>query len=205
MTKKSPEVLQAVLDHIASGVVPFTKAAGMADVRPGTFWHWLRQEDDPSLIVSWRGASMQFSDAVKAARREALDGRRADPPDNVVHHYHHVEVHLIDDRAVSGKSPPMISPTKRDRIAEADIDLDDMLGPEPAIVADEREPEAQVVPDNPAPLAFDDFPEREPRTELERFLFGQLAAARAKKATNPSQSSSATEGHSAGSAEPLTG
>jgi hypothetical protein len=181
--KKTPETMLAICESIASGVVPFTRAAAQHDVKPRTFFLWLADEN---LTVD----GVPFGDAVKAARRQALGVTHQSSSTREVHHYHHHDVHVFVDHA---------APIVAEIAPEHDAELDEMLNgrtPSAPVVA-EIAPEPERIPDKiaePAPLAIDAAPARPPRSPLEADLFARLAAARAKNVPRADDGSGQTEG-----------
>lgn len=190
MTKKSPETLLAILDTLASGTVVYSDAAVACGVRPNTFWHWIRASQlgrDPDLFVEYLGERMAFHHAVEAARQIALHDTRA----------------RTEKRSQQYLGEPVFFRYIPEGEPVADeIDLDDLLGPEPVpaepvaeVIPDEPaapvipdEPEPKVIPGNrAAPVAFDEAPRRAPRSPLEADLLRRLAAARAKNQPQPQE------------------
>jgi len=206
MTKKTPETLLAVLDTLASGNVVYSDAAVACGVRPNTFWHWMRASQlnrDPDLIVPYLSEAMPFYRAVEAARQIALHDTRARTEKRSQKYLGEpVFFRDIPEFDTVRDAEPRISP---------DIDLDDLLGPDP--VADRVPDKPDIIPDKmprgiarsepdrvtdniAAPVAVDASPAREPRNDLERDLFARLAAARAKNAPPGQGGAGQTQGPS---------
>lgn len=217
MGKKRPEIMRAICESIADGVKPLD-ATLLAGLSERAFFNWLRQSKenatDPALIVDWEGSAVSFASAVQAARDIAAN-RGAKSPSasgaNVVHHYHHFVFETASAptpsaaRQITPKAEP-VAPVAAS--PSGDAELDEMLRLEPAPVAEPEvipdEPEPEVIPDKPeppaVPLAFDEPPNRPPRSALERDLLARLAAARAKNAPGPGKDTGQPEGGSVDSA-----
>lgn len=201
MTKKTPETLLAILDTLASGNVVYSDAAKANGVQPNTFWHWMRASQlsrDPDLIVPYLGELMPFHVAVEAARQVALHDTRARTEKRTMN-YLSEPVFFRDIPAFDSVADPA------PRVADDEIDLDELLGPEPVAVAvAEVVPDkiaAPVIPDKPgvipgnraAPVTVDQTPNRAPRNALEADLFARLAAARLKNTPRADEEAGQTE------------
>jgi hypothetical protein len=215
MTKKSPETLLAILDTLASGNVVYSDAAKANGVGVNTFWHWMRASQlnrDPDLIVPYIGERMPFHVAVEAARQIALHDTRARTEKRSMS-YMGEPVFFRDIPAFEPVLAPG-EPEEAPRVdAGADIDLDDLLGPEPIAPVREEvatpEPVAEVIPDEVEPVIAlapvrdsraDLFapPNRAPRSPLEADLMARLAAARLKNAPQTDDGTGQPERPSAG-------
>lgn len=211
MTKKTPETLLAILDTLASGNVVYSDAAKANGVKPNTFWHWMRASQlsrDPDLIVPYLGEAMPFHVAVEAARQIALHDTRARTEKRTKNYLGEPtffrDIPAFDPVAEIAPRDVVAEP-ERPSVAEPDIDLDELLGPEPTPVddaeivpdklADPVVPDKPgVIPDNRSPIAFDEAPRHAARSPLEADLLARLAAARAKNASRTDDGTTQTEG-----------
>lgn len=215
MTKKSPETLAAILDTLASDVgTTYADAARSQGCGVNSFWHWVRASQlGRGPVVAFLGEAMPFFRAVECARRIAIANERAKIERRT----------LTYQPATFFEGVPefeaVAEPVRR--VAELDIDLDDLLGPEPVAAATSAEPAvpgedqppeppiAEVVPDEPAPPVIPDSPavipdNREaPRgalvdaipkklSPLQEDLLAQLAALRAKNAARTAEATGGT-------------
>ena len=215
--KKTPQVLQAICQSIADGAKPLD-AALLNDVSARAFFLWLRQSKenaDPSLVIDWQGQRLPFATAVQNARLAAVRGDpvglEAPSGATVVHHYHHFifepakepapraepEIDAELEEMLHGSSPQAIQPTgpsapeaSPGNVSASVIPDEPEAAPIPDKVA-----EPERVPDRAArPLAFDEPPNRPPRSDLERDLLARLAAARARNAPATANGSGEPEG-----------
>jgi hypothetical protein len=78
MTKRTEEMMTAICDTIASGILSYQKAALMNGLAARTFWLWVKlsQQNDESLMMTYLGSRVQFAQAINAARRIALHEMR---------------------------------------------------------------------------------------------------------------------------------
>src|SRR5450755_847452 len=93
MTKKTREMLTAICDTMAGGVLSPYNAAKRCGVSSKGMWLWIRasQRDDPDFIIEYLGEEIQFARALVVARRIALHEARG----------------RMEERAIMGHDEPI--------------------------------------------------------------------------------------------------
>jgi hypothetical protein len=74
MTKRSPQLLTAICDTVASGILSQAEAARRNGVSVASFWAWVAQpqKGEAGFVFEYCGEQMSFHQAIALARKIAL-------------------------------------------------------------------------------------------------------------------------------------